>query len=321
MLNYVKEQNEPAKATLAIGVIKTLLYFDIFNYPLTKEELLFFNPSKYTSSNVDTELILSHLLSEKLIYKFGHFYSIQNEPAHVTRRLTGNNLASQKLKTAQKISKFISWFPYVRAVMLSGSISKGYMDKNSDIDFFIITAPGRLWVTRTLLVAFKRIFLLNSHKNFCVNYFIDHNNLEIEEKNLFTAIESITLIPTYGEKLYWDFWTANAWTLRYFPNSAPRDTEAIKDGKSLIKKVGEKLLNNGFGTRLDQYFMQLTLKRWKSLFGKEYSKKDFEIAFKTKKYASKNHPRFYQKKILDAYQNKIAQFEKDCNVSLNTAAG
>ncbi|ELR71218.1 hypothetical protein C900_03022 [Fulvivirga imtechensis AK7] len=321
MLNTVEEQTIPKNATLAVGVIKTLLYFDIFNYPLTKEELLFFNPSKYMSSSADTELILSHLLSQKLIYKFGQFYAVQNEPAHIARRLAGNNLAVQKLKTARKFSRFISWFPYVRAVMLSGSISKGYMDKSSDIDFFIVTAPGRLWITRTLLVLFKRIFLLNSHKNFCVNYFIDYNNLEIEEKNLFTAIESITLIPTYGEKLYWDFWTANAWALQYFPNSAPRDTETIKSGTSLIKKIGERLLNNGLGNRLDQYFMDLTLKRWKSLFATEYSKKDFEVAFKTKKYASKNHPRFYQKKILDAYQDKIVQFEKNFNVTLNTTAG
>ena len=80
------------------------------------------------------------------------------------------------------MTKFISKFPYVRAILLSGSISKGYMDKDSDVDYFIITQPNRLWVTRLLLMLFKKIFLFNSRKVFCINYFVDSEKLEIEEK-------------------------------------------------------------------------------------------------------------------------------------------
>lgn len=318
MPEAARKYNASVENPLANEMIKTLLYFDIFHYPLTKEEILFFSPSLCTADQVDMALL--ELLEKGLIHKFERFYSLQDDHSLIDRRIAGNKLATDKLKTANKISKLISWFPFVRSVMLSGSISKGYMDEKSDIDFFIVTAPGRLWITRTLLVLFKRIFLFNSHRIFCVNYFIDTENLEIEEKNLFTAIESITLVPTYGEKCYYEFWTNNEWVQQFFPNASPRDTATMQNGNTLMKTMAEKMFSNRIGNAIDQYFMQLTLKRWQTLFSKHYSQKDFEVAFKTKKYASKNHPRFYQKSILDKYQDKISSFENNFNISLTSVA-
>ena len=96
------------------------------------------------------------------------------------------------------------------------------MDEKSDLDFFIITAPKRLWIARTLLVMYKRFFLFNSHKYFCVNYFVDEDHLEIEEKNLFTATELATVIPLYGQVHYTNLLKANPWLKRFFPNYTPR---------------------------------------------------------------------------------------------------
>ena len=48
---------------------------------------------------------------------------------YISRRIAGNKLAEKKINSAYKMTKFISKFPYVRGVMLSGSISKGYMEE------------------------------------------------------------------------------------------------------------------------------------------------------------------------------------------------
>ncbi len=123
--------------------------------------------------------------------------------------------------------KLISRFPFVRAVLASGSLSKGYMDEKSDIDFFIITAPHRLWIARTLLVLYKRLFLGGSHKHFCVNYFVDEDHLEIEEKNLFTATELATVLPLYGAEQYKSLIKTNGWVRDFFPNYIARSTENV----------------------------------------------------------------------------------------------
>ena len=158
--------------------LRALLYFDLFNYPLTADEV-----AKYSriAINFFDEQSLENLVQRKIIYRFQNYYSIQNDPELVTRRMKGNALAEKKMKTARKVSWWLASFPFVKAVMLSGSISKGVMDEKSDIDYFIITEAKRLWIVRTAIAIFRRIFLLNSHKNLCTNYFIDTQSLEIDE--------------------------------------------------------------------------------------------------------------------------------------------
>ena len=178
-------------------ILRTLLYFDIFNYPLKSEEVFKFLGIPALDKSIVASR-LSSLTDQKIIFQFDELFSLKNDKALIDRRLKGNKEADKYLILAQKKANFISKFPFVRAVLASGSLSKGYMDEGSDLDFFIITAPKRLWIARTLLVLYKRVFLANSHKHFCVNYFIDEKHLEIEEKNLFTATELATVIPLYG---------------------------------------------------------------------------------------------------------------------------
>ncbi len=288
-------------------LIKVLTYYDIFNYPLRKDEIIANLPEKVKLD--EFEGILENHLDRGLIFEYKGFYSLEASRSHVHRRIQGNKIAQQKLNLAKKISQLIYQFPFIRGVMLSGSISKGYMDESSDIDYFIITSPGRLWVARMLLVLFKRLAFFNSHKYFCVNYFIDSNHLEIEEKNQFTSIECATLIPTVSAVTYTYFLNANTWIKDYLPNFEARDKTKISNPKSTIfKYIMESLLNNRLGEFLDKYFMKLTYNRWSKKFGREFKKEDFEIAFKTNRHTSKNHPKFYQKKVLNQHKENLHEF-------------
>lgn len=218
--------------------------------------------------------------------------------------------ADRCLHVAQKVSKLIARFPFVRGVLASGSLSKGYMDEKSDIDFFIITAPRRLWIARTLLVMYKRIFLKGSHKHFCVNYFVDEDHLEIEEKNLFTATELATVLPLHGAEQYTRLIETNSWLKKVFPNFIARSIEQVPStATNGFKKVAEGLINAFFAINIESFFRNLTMKRWKTLYEKEYSKADFDIAFKSKAYASKNHPQHFQRKIMDIYAEKMKLFD------------
>ncbi len=96
------------------------------------------------------------------------------------------------------------------------------MHEDGDIDFFIITKADRLWICRTLLVLYKKVFLLNSRKYFCVNYFVDENNLKIKDKNMFTAIEVKHLLSVYNPELIGHFKEINNWTNEFIPGSLNR---------------------------------------------------------------------------------------------------
>lgn len=290
-------------------VVKTLLYYDIFNYPLKSSEVFLFLGTNSITENEVTHT-LKVLTEERLLFRFEEFYSIQPLESNIHRRIKGNKEAEKFLHLAKQKAAFIAKFPFVRAVLASGSLAKGYMDEKSDLDFFIITAPKRLWIARTLLVMYKRLFLFNSHKYFCVNYFVDEDHLEIEEKNLFTATELATVLPLYGAQHYTRFMKSNPWLNGFFPNYVPRPTHDVPESDSKgLKDFIETIVNIFFASNLESYFKNLTLNRWRRLYAKEYSKADFEIAFKSKEYASKNHPRHFQRKIIELYEEKIKSFD------------
>ncbi|MBI1768794.1 MAG: nucleotidyltransferase domain-containing protein [Bacteroidetes bacterium] len=254
-------------------------------------------------------------MAEKTIFQFGKFYSIQNNQELVERRLRGNLLAEKKMKTAERYSRLISLFPFVRAVLLSGSISKGFMDETSDIDYFIITAKKRLWIVRLALAVFRRVFLFNSHKNLCTNYFIDTENLTIPDQNIFTATELCTLKPMYGHSATQKFLDANRWAFTILPQGK-FDRNLRNDETFYVKRLIENFFSFKAMDDLNQWLMKKSRSFWKRKYTDVISDHDFEIAFRTREGVSKSHPRFFQKRTLDQFQQRISSFEILNNIDL-----
>ncbi len=301
---------EPNHLTvLSQSIVKALLYFDLFNYPLKQDEVYCnLQTNHVTKAEVAHEL--QQLTEAKFLFQSGEFFSLRPNHDLIRRRISGNKKAEEQMRIAERRGRLIYQFPFVRAVMISGSLSKHYADEQTDIDFFIITAPSRLWVARTLLVLFKRVFLFNSHKFFCVNYFIDEEHLEIEEKNLFTATELSTLMPIHGSELYRRFVRSNGWVRQILPHASQKMMKGGPghDAHGWLKRSLENMLDSSVGCWFEEKFMRLTQRRWRRRYERKLSPEDFAIAFKSKGYVSKNHPDNFQRKVMDRYQQKLEEF-------------
>ena len=288
------------------NILATLAYFDIFNYPLTSGEIYLFLKNRCGQS--EYEDALKCLIGSRSIYRFDRFYSLKNDPTLITRRHEGNKKAAELIKIAGGVSDMLIKFPYVRGIAISGSLSKNFADENSDIDLFIITAPNRLWIARTLMHAFKKLtFLVNKQDYFCMNYYIDEQELEIVEKTIYTAIEIVTLMPLQGDAQFERFYSANAWTRNYLPNKIMRVSSAKPVKNSFLKTVIETLFNNGFGNALDNFLMNITANRWlKKTTLKKLNAKGKVLALDVDKHYAKPDPRNFQNKLLRQYENKIS---------------
>lgn len=295
-----------------LETLKTILYFSIFRYPLRIEEI-----HSYTNyeSISDTEKELQHLIAEKILIKVDDFYVYGSDLDSVIKRLRGNMYADRALKIAQKKAKFIAKFPFVKGVGVSGSLSKGYYDNGSDIDFFVITEPNKLWLCRTFLMLYKKIFLLNSRKFFCVNYFVSTSQMEIEEKNRFTATELKTLIPMQGKTVFEDFFQKNQWVTNYFNKFSPELTLVPDFKKPIGTKSVEFMFGNHIGNFIDDSFKKITLKKWRAKF-RMMSEEDFKIALKSTKNISKHHPSHFQKKVILDLNNRIEEVGHNFNINL-----
>ncbi len=239
-----------------MNTLKTILYFSIFKYPLTKEEVFKFSKTK-SKAQLDDEL--QHLIDNGIIYKFDEIYNIKNNYDWVKRRLKGNIEAKKKMNKARKMANIMKYFPFVQSIMISGTLSKNYMDETTDIDFFVITKPGNIVISKFLMGAFRRLFARNS---FCVNFLIDWDNLYIKKQNIYTAIEIATLIPVVNYDLYEKFINVNKdWVLQYLPNIhfSEQKTDVVK--KSILKNIAENLLQTKLFLKLGDWMRKKYLKK------------------------------------------------------------
>jgi predicted nucleotidyltransferase len=292
-------------------ILTTLAYFDLFSYPLTRGEIYLFVKNKY-------EYSLRYLLNSTFIHKFDVFYTLRNDQYLIVRRNEGNIKAAELIKIAKKVADILIRFPYVRGIAISGSLSKNYADEYSDIDLFIITAKNRLWIARTIMHCFKKLaFLVRKEDYLCMNYYVDEQQLDIAEKNIYTAIEIGTLIPLQGDAVFVEFYTANSWTRTYLPNKTMRVSSAKPIKRSFFKSIIELLLNNALGNVIDNLLMKTTASRWlKKTQLKKLNSYGAVMGMKTGKHFSKPDPANFQSKLLTKYEGKVLQVLRQYENSL-----
>jgi len=92
----------------------------------------------------------------------------------------------KRIRNLKCLGYILQLAPFVRAVILTGSMTTGSATKASDIDLLIISQPGRLYTARffvailALLTGKKRgVFDKNPAGKFCLNYYLSSDNLDI----------------------------------------------------------------------------------------------------------------------------------------------
>jgi predicted nucleotidyltransferase len=291
------------------SIIKALAYFDIFNYPLTQEEITSFLDQPVAMQDVSEAL--QQLVAGKRVFRLGNFYSLQYDHTLLSRRTAGNYKAEALLTIAYKIGGFLYQFPFVRGIGISGSLSKNFADQQSDIDFFIITRTNRLWVARTLMHLFKKLTFITGHQHlYCMNYYIDEEAMRIDEQNIFTATELITLLPVCGNGTMDRFYDQNNWAADYFPNQKMHKQSLFLTRSTWFKRAVEWLLENRLGNALDNVLMRITSRRWmKKEQQQRTNAHGNRMGLHTGKHFSKPNPEYFQRKVLESLEKRLVEMD------------
>lgn len=290
-------------------ILKVLAYFDIFYYPLTKNEIREF--LEQPLSEINFEELLAQMLADKSIFLHHDFYSLHNNFLLAYRRREGNLRAAKLLPKAFKIGRFLFHFPFVRAVCISGSLSKNFADEKADIDFFVITKANRLWIARTIMHLFKKLTFLTGHQHyFCMNYYIDEEALLIGDQNVFTAMEVTTLVPVCGRKAIDSFFSINDWRHQFFPFYGYHHVASDRAGKTWVKVFLEWIFANSLGNYFDKWLLKITTRRWekKSSQGMR-NKNGHTMHLLTGRHFSRSNPGAFQEKVLDLYEQKLNELK------------
>ena len=279
--------------SIADSIYKTLIYADIFDYPLTKEEIWRFFICEKPVSQKQIENMLVSFDS-----KHGYFY-LKKRGHIVVQRKIKERESQKKLQIVKRISSLLSIIPSVYLIGISGNLSMNNAEKKDDIDIFIITKSGVLWSTRLLIILFLRIIgkhrkKLDKHveNKICINMLIDEKAIIIpfSRRDLYTAHEVIQMKPIFvrGDS-YKRFIAVNSWVRKFLPNSI----EKVMNYELKINEGHKKSLIEFLAKKVQFWYMK------KNITSEIVS--DTILAF---------HPRDYTDIVLKKYNEKVKQYEK-----------
>lgn len=214
---------------VAAAILQTLIYSDIFAFPLTQEELWHFLLSKKKISRKIFEQTLALLSSShgEVVSQNGMYCLRGREKIIAKRRITSEE-SKKKLSLARSVAANLAYIPTISFIGISGGVAMGNATKDDDIDFFIITKKKSLFMTRLLVLALLELLNVRRARTdidvankICVNLLMDETHLTWpqEKQDIYIAHEIVQIVPVFERKgMYQQFLTANSWVQQFFPN-------------------------------------------------------------------------------------------------------
>ena len=222
------------------SILKTLIYFDIHDYPLTVMEVwkwLYRDYADKTQIGTDGSWInhgsitdiqkIINQMSDKVESKDG-FYFLKGRGELIKIRLDRYNLTEQKFKRARKFVKILWLIPFVRCVMVVNRLAYSNVHQNSDIDLAVVVQKNRLWLTRLLSIGLFNLLKvrpkqINRAKAIDLSFFISEDSLNLEslknDEDVLFPFWVSQFVPVYDDGIFDKLVKSNQWIKDYLPNS------------------------------------------------------------------------------------------------------
>ena len=240
-----------AWTALVDAVRATVAYADLFDFPIDEHEICRDLIGVPASLDETREAVAVALVTGSLILDDG-FVSLPDRTGLAALRRIRTERAARLWPIAYRFGRILATLPYVRMVGVSGSLAAGNPDDAADIDYFIVSIPGRLWLARAGAVALVRLAHLAGIRP-CPNYLLSTRALALAERDLYTAHELLQVVPVAGFGVYQQFRLANAWTANFLPNRSRVATPSRREGlaSALIRSSVELALPRSAASYVD----------------------------------------------------------------------
>jgi len=275
------------------AILETLAYFDVFQTPLTSEEvhaLLWKEKAKLS----EVQQGIAELLEMKKIEEREGFYFLTSRADIVDRRQMAIPLIDKKLSIAAKAAKRIRWIPFFEAMFVCNTVASASATDDSDIDVFIIIRKGRLWITRLLITITLSLYRMRRHKEhvankICLSFYVTdaHLNLSdvtIDEPDIYMMYWIAQLIPIYDPKnIRTQILKENAWVKKYLPQALSsyrmHPMFRVENGGigKRVKKMFETMWGSGYGDMIESQARHAQQKKMAMNFSSVKDEKDTRV--------------------------------------------
>lgn len=226
--------------------LASLVYHDIFDYPLSKDELKRWRlgkkaisppaprlrraGKKQPSFAKATEAKAKRSRGKRKIENKQGYFFLKGRAEIVRTRRQRQKFSLSKIEIAKDRSLFISKVPTVKFIGLTGALAMLNAERRSDIDFLVIVEKGTLWTTRLVTLLLVDLFGIPRRRfgdsyqkdKLCPNIWLDESDLSWsrDQRNIYTAHEICQIVPFYNKGKTWErFMSKNSWVKEYWPGA------------------------------------------------------------------------------------------------------
>ena len=269
------------------AISKTLCYADVFDYPLTLDEI-----DRYLINGTPWPHLKHQDLARFASHKNGYYFLPHREKIIALREERAVS-SHRKLILARQIAAKLARIPFILGVFATGTLAMANSDKADDIDLMIVTRLNHLWTARLLVTLYLELLGIrrrphadNSADRICANLYLDESALSLPKakRSLYSAHEVVQTMPLINKNSIYDrFLSANRWVLTYLPNTRIPD----------VNLISYLLPHNSSALELLAYKLQLTY--MKSKLSRET----------VTPHSAFFHPRDTGSLVLDKYHQKL----------------
>jgi hypothetical protein len=218
-------RQEAPLQTLERSILQAVAYADVFDYPLTVQEIHRYLVGVRASLSAVQDALSDLGGVGRRLSQQQDYFTLPGREAIVETRMHRAHLATQMWPKAVRYGLSIASLPFVRMVGVTGTLAVNNVDADADIDYLIVTIPRRLWLARLFAIAFVYLGSLE-RLTICPNYVIALDALRQFDHSFFTAHELAQMVPLYGLDIYHELIRVNGWARCLLPNAFDNGTGA-----------------------------------------------------------------------------------------------
>ena len=267
-------------------ILSALAYYDAFEFPLTAQEIFlalpapwpsgFTGPATFQSRPVfeDLENTLAETVRLGAVGSSEGMYFLAGREAAVASRKSRYLLAEGKYARVRTFFTLARFAPYLRAAFVCNTLARSYARAGSDIDMFVVAAPGRIWLTRLFVTGLAALLRVRpteteSADRICLSFFVTEDALDLKP----LAIDGDVYLPHWLQELYpvYDeagatrrLFAENGWLRDVLPGTrvqTPSRRRAVEARLVGAKRALERLLDGLFGDR-HEHWAERRQKAW-----------------------------------------------------------
>lgn len=268
------------------SIIDTLAWFDIFDTPLTKEEIYTWLWTRSLDSP-SKEVLYTQLYDMREQGQLGHehgFFCLPGRESLFARRQLSTPIIDKKMDIAKRAVQTLRWIPFLHAVFVCNTVASASADECSDIDVFVVIRNGRLWLTRLLVTLTLALFRFRRNKThvankICLSFFVTDAHLDLSdvtlgEPDIYLMYWIDQLIPVFDPThVRAEILKQNAWATQYLPNAFrpyilhPRWRVEESAVSKKVKRMFEAFWGGGYGDLIEKQAKGVQEKKMAMNFG------------------------------------------------------